>query len=237
MWATTRRWLLEERHLDVTREPAQVAIFGHAINGGMRIGENSETTVRGLFAAGEAAGGPHGADRLGGNMVNNLMVFGKRMGRFAAERAREEAPRWRADGLVAEEESRLQSLLARHGVVKPLDLKRRLQQAMWRGALVVRDQEKLQACLQELGGMRATWETNLLVGDSRELWRALEVESMLEVGEIMVRSALLRTESRGSHYREDHPQRDDAHWEHSIVTRRVDGKMEQYSVRLPRLSS
>ncbi len=233
MWATTKRWLLKERHLDITKEPVQAAIFGHAINGGMRIGLNSETTIRGLFAAGEAAGGPHGADRLGGNMVNNLMVFGKRMGRFAAERARDGGIPWRADDQVAEEESRLKLLSAGQGEVGPLDLKRRIQHAMWRGVLVVRNEEKLQGCLRELREIRAGMEGGLQVGDPRELWRVLEVESMLEVGEIMVRAALLRTESRGSHYREDYPQRDDEHWERSIVTRRGESDMQQYVVQLP----
>ena len=236
MWATTKRWLLEERHLDVMKEPVQVAIFGHAINGGMRIGENCETTIRGLFAAGEAAGGPHGADRLGGNMVNNLMVFGRRMGLFAADRARANTIHWKSDELVANEEARLKAMLVRSGEWKPLDLRRRIQEAMWRGVLVVRSEEKLLACLRELGEIRSAWETDLQVGDAREMWRALEVENMLEVGEIMARSALLRTESRGSHYREDCPKRDDAHWEKSIITRLADGDMQQYTVRLPRLN-
>ncbi len=236
MWDTTKRWLMTQRHLDVTKEPVQVAIFGHAINGGMRIDEQSETTVKGLFAAGEAAGGPHGADRLGGNMVVNLMVFGRRMGRFAAERASQTGAPWRADGLVADEEGRLKGLLARQGGVKPLALKRRIQEAMWRGLLVVRNEEKLDGCLQELRQMRALWETGLQVGDPRELWRALELESMLEAGEIMVRAARLRTESRGSHFREDYLQRDDARWQKSIVVRRTEDGVALEEVTLPRLS-
>ena len=235
MWATTKRWLLTERQVDVTKEPVQVAIFGHAINGGMRIDERSETTVSNLFAAGEAAGGPHGADRLGGNMVVNLMVFGRRMGRFAAERSSQTRGPWRADELVAAEETRLKGLLAKQGRVKPLELKRRIQEVMWRGLLVVRNDEILKGSLRELQQMRAVWKTDLQVGDLRELWQTLELESMLDVGEIMVRAALLRTESRGSHYREDFPVRDDVHWEKSIVSRLVEGKLAQYTVRLPRL--
>lgn len=235
MWATTRDWLLKERHLDVTREPVQVAVFGHAINGGMRIDERCETTVQGLFAAGEAAGGPHGADRLGGNMIVSLMVFGRRMGRFAAERARGRRLPSEIDALVAEEESRLRGLLARRGEVKPLDLKRRIQRAMWRGVLVVRREAELRDCLLGMHRIRTDWDNNLRVADARDLWQALETGNMLEVGEIMARAALLRTESRGSHYREDFPGRDDSHWEKSIVSRLVEGNLAQYTVRLPRL--
>ena len=231
MWATTRQWLLTERHLDITGEPVQAAIFGHAINGGMRVGESSDTTVRGLHAAGEAAGGPHGADRLGGNMVNNLMVFGRRMGRFAAEQARGGGLTWRGDEDVAAEENRLKGLLEKRGSTKPLDLKRRIQRAMWRGALVVRNEDTLGECLRELRAIRSDWDVGLHIDDSRDQWQALEVESMLEVGEIMVRSALLRAESRGSHYREDYPERD-ARWEKSIVTSRSGVDMKQYTVRL-----
>lgn len=237
MWATTREWLLNKRRIDVTREPVQVAVFGHAINGGMRVGENSETTVPRLFAAGEAAAGPHGADRLGGNMVVNLMVFGRRMGRFAAERAREGKVVWKADSLVAGEEARLKALLTTEGQIKPLGLKRSIQKAMWAGALVARNEERLQSCLQELALIRAQAKTNLHVQDTRELWHALEVEDMLYVGEIMVNSAILRTESRGSHYREDYPQRDDTRWQKSIVARQVDGGMQQYAERLTKQDS
>ena len=236
MWATTRNWLLKERHLDVGREPVQIAMFGHAINGGMRIDERCETTVRGLFAAGEAAGGPHGADRLGGNMIVNLMVFGRRMGRFAAERSRQTATPWRADGLVTGEETRLKGLLGKQGRVKPLELKRRIQEAMWRDLLVVRNGERLETSLRQLQQMRAVWETDLQVEDPRELWQALEIENMLDVGEIMVRAALLRTESRGSHFREDYPERDDPRWRRSVVIRRTADGIALGEVELPRLA-
>lgn len=107
---------------------------------------------------------------------------------------------------------------------------------MWRGLLVVRSEEKLEWTLQRLRQLRAVWKTDLQVGSPRELWQALELESMLEVGEIMVKAARLRTESRGSHFREDYPERDDTRWRKSIVVRRTGEDIALEEVTLPRLA-
>jgi succinate dehydrogenase/fumarate reductase flavoprotein subunit len=107
---------------------------------------------------------------------------------------------------------------------------------MWRHLLVVRSDASLRACLTEVERLR-TEAANLNAEGPTQLMGALEVDSLLTVAEIMTRAALLRTESRGSHYREDYPQRDDARWQQSIVTRRVDGRMEQYPMCLPRLAA
>jgi succinate dehydrogenase/fumarate reductase flavoprotein subunit len=107
---------------------------------------------------------------------------------------------------------------------------------MWRHLLVVRSDASLCACLTEVERLRVRM-TEIDVDGPAQLMGLLEVNSLLTVAEIMARAALMRAESRGSHYREDYPQRDDARWEKSIVTRRVDGRMEQYTVRLPRLGA
>lgn len=236
MWPITKQFM-QKRGVDVTREPLKVGCFGHAINGGMRIDEHAATTIRGLFAAGEAAGGPHGADRLGGNMVMTCQVFGKRMGQAAAQLAAEEKAKGNVDGAIADEEIRLRALAARQGSLKPHDLKRRVQDIMSRGILVIRNEGKLQECLRELGQVRADWETNLLVENARDLWAARELDNMVQVGEIMARAALLRTESRGSHYRDDYPRRDDRKWEQSIVIQQREGRVELHPRRLPRIEA
>lgn len=236
MWPMTRQFM-QKRGINVTRDPLKVGCFGHAINGGMLIDENTETTIRGLFAAGEAAGGPHGADRLGGNMVVTCQVFGKRMGQAAARLAAEGRTDRKAEGAIAEEETRLKALAARKGTLKPQDLKRRVQDIMSRGILVIRNEVKLQTCLRELRQARADWESSLLVENHRDLWAAQEVDNMLQVGEIMARAALLRTESRGSHYRDDYPRRDDGKWEQSIVIQQREGRIELHPRRLPRVEA
>jgi len=233
MWGITREWIKVNRGVDIAEQPIQVACFGHAINGGLRIDPCAESTVACLFAGGESAGGPHGADRLGGNMILTCQVFGKRAGQSAARRARDRGlPLVRAE-LVTAEVERLAGLRAGRGSLRPARLKRQLQECMWRHVLVVRSGESLRTCLGEIARLRDQMK-DLGVEGPGELVDALEVDNLLTVAEIMARAALLRTESRGSHYREDHPQRDDARWQTSIVTRQTGGLLEQYTVRLPR---
>ncbi|MBI4735876.1 MAG: FAD-binding protein [candidate division NC10 bacterium] len=235
MWGITRERIKVNRGVDIAEQPIQVACFGHAINGGLQIDPCAESTVPCLFAGGESAGGPHGADRLGGNMILTCQVFGKRAGQSAAQRARERGVPSVSPEAVAGEEERLARVQSRRGPVQPARLKRRLQEAMWRHGLVVRSEESLRACLSEVERLRDQTK-DLGVEGPAHLPGALEVENLLTVAEIMARAALLRTESRGSHYREDHPRRDDGRWQTSIVTRRVNGRMEQLPLRLPRLA-
>ncbi|MBI2002101.1 MAG: FAD-binding protein [candidate division NC10 bacterium] len=235
MWGITREWIKVNRGVDIAEQPIQVACFGHAINGGLQIDPCAESTLPCLFAGGESAGGPHGADRLGGNMILTCQVFGKRAGQSAAQRARERGVPSVSPETVAAEEERLARVQSRRGPLQPARLKRRLQEAMWRHVLVVRSEESLRAGLSEVGRLRDQTK-DLGVEGPAHLPGALEVENLLTVAEIMARAALLRTESRGSHYREDHPRRDDGRWQTSIVTRRVNGRMEQLPLRLPRLA-
>jgi succinate dehydrogenase/fumarate reductase flavoprotein subunit len=219
--------------VDIALQPIEVAIIGHAINGGLRIEPTAESTLPCLYAGGETAGGPHGADRLGGNMNLTCQVFGKRAGRSAAERVRERGIPSASAALVAAETERLRKLQAQRGSLGPGQLKRSIQDCMWRHLLVVRSDASLRACLTEIDRLRALM-AEINVDGPPQLMGVLEVDNLFTVAEIMARTALTRTESRGSHYREDYPQRDDAHWEKSIITRCVDRGMEQYTVRLPR---
>lgn len=236
LYGITREWIKKNHRVDIAEQPIEIACFGHAINGGLRIEPSAESTVSCLYAGGETAGGPHGADRLGGNMNLTCQVFGKRAGRSAAERARERSLPSVSAALLAAEAERLEKFGARRGSLTPAELKRRLQECMWRHLLVVRSEASLRACLSGVEGLRGQM-ADLGVEGPAQLAGGLELESLLSVAEIMARAALLRTESRGSHYREDYPQRDDQTWEKSIVTRRVDGRMEQSTLRLPRASA
>jgi succinate dehydrogenase/fumarate reductase flavoprotein subunit len=236
LWGIHRERIKTKWGVDVAEQPLEVACFGHAINGGLRIEPSAESTVPCLFAGGEAAGGPHGADRLGGNMLVACQVFGKRAGQSAAQRVRDRGVPSVSVALVAAEEERLVKMRAQRGSLAPAQLTRELQECMWRHVLVVRSDESLRACLAEVERLRGQLK-DLRVEGPAQLAKALELENLLTVAEIMARAALLRTESRGSHYREDHPQRDDAHWQQSIVIRQVAGQMEQLPVRLPRLAA
>jgi succinate dehydrogenase/fumarate reductase flavoprotein subunit len=234
LYEITRDYLRKNYGVDVGEQPVEVACIGHAINGGLRIEPTAESTVPGLFAGGESAGGPHGADRLGGNMNLTCQVFGRRAGRSAAQGARERGIPSLSTPLIAAEMGRLANLQTQRGSLGPGQFKRWIQESMWRHLLVVRSDASLRACLAKVERLRESM-AEINVDGPVQLTGLLEIESLLTVAEIMARAALLRTESRGSHYREDYPQRDDTHWRQSIVTRRVDGRMEQFSVRLPTL--
>jgi succinate dehydrogenase/fumarate reductase flavoprotein subunit len=236
LFGITRDHIKEKFRVDIAEQPIEVAIIGHAINGGLRIEPTAESTLPCLYAGGETAGGPHGADRLGGNMNLTCQVFGKRAGRSAGERARERGIPPVSSALTAAEAERLAKLQAQRGSLGPGQLKRWIQECMWRHLLVVRSDASIHACLVEVDGLRGRM-AEINVDGPAQLAGLLEVDNLLTVAEIMARAALMRTESRGSHYREDYPHRDDAHWEKSILTRYANGGMEQYTVRLPRLAA
>lgn len=236
LYGITREYIRKNYDVDIAEQPIEIACIGHAINGGLRIEPTGETTLPCLYAGGETAGGPHGADRLGGNMNLTCQVFGRRAGWSAAERARARGiPSVGAD-LLAAERARLLARRARRGALGAGQLKRRIQECMWRHLLIVRSDAGLRACLTEVERLRAE-AAHLNAEGPTQLMGALEVDNLLTVAEIMARAALLRTESRGSHYREDYPMRDDARWQQSIVTRQVNGRMEHSIVRLPRLAA
>ena len=235
LYGITRDYIQKNYGLDIANQPIEIACIGHAINGGLRIEPSAESTVPCLYAGGESAGGPHGADRLGGNMNLTCQVFGRRAGRSAAQRARERGIPSVAATLIAAEKERLANLQAQRGNLGSGQLKQWIQECMWRHLLVVRSGASLDACLTEVERLRGRM-AEINVDGPIQLMGLLEVDSLLTVAEIMARAALMRTESRGSHYREDYPQRDDVHWQQSIVTRQVNGRMEQFPVRLPRLT-
>lgn len=237
LWEITRRWLLEHRRFDLAEHPVEVAIFGHAINGGLLIDANGESSVRNLYAAGETAGGPHGADRLGGNMIVTCQVFGKRAGEHAARRAQETALAAGLDDLARQETARWQQFRARRSAtgIEPRHLRRRLQETAWRDLLVVRNDAGLRHCLAEIDALRHALR-EATTGTPHHLTSALELENLLLVAEMMARVALARTESRGSHYREDYPERDDARWRLSQVLQQQDGRCVISKVKLPTLA-
>jgi fumarate reductase (CoM/CoB) subunit A len=236
LYGITRDYIKKNYGVDIAEQPIEVACIGHAINGGLRIEPTAESTVPCLYAGGETAGGPHGADRLGGNMNLTCQVFGRRAGRSAAQRARERGIPSVSTTLVEAEKGRLVNLQAQRGSLGPGQLKRWIQECMWRHLLVVRSDASLRACLTEVERLRGGM-AEINVDGPAQLMGLLEVSSLLTVAEIMARAALMRTESRGSHYREDYPQRDDVYWQQSIVTHQVAGRMEQFPVRLPRLAA
>jgi len=203
----TINWLKNKR-VDLRREPVEIAPFHHAFNGGFKIDRRSETTVPGLFAAGEVAAGPHGADRPGGHMLPVCQVFGAKAGYYAAISSKEiahvELNKQQVDGKVRQ----VQSILNGRGTVDPEEIAKQIQDIMWKNCLVVRNSEGLRRSIDTLEEIQRVGLSDMSV-EEHDIFRGLAVPNFLAVGKLIAKAALLRRESRGSHYREDYPDLDE----------------------------
>ncbi len=202
MWPLTYDWY-KARGTDLYTDKVQITCSAHAINGGLRIDEHAQSNIRGLFAAGEVAAGPHGADRLGGNMSVTCQVFGARAGRAAARRAATlEHP---AIPDLYEEQARYMSRFDGGGDEDLGTLRRALQAEANRHLLILRDEAGLKALLAECASLRERLLRNARIDAPEDRVAAVELDNLITVGELMAVAALNRRESRGSHYREDAP--------------------------------
>ena len=209
-------------------DPAQrleVSLAHQCSDGGLYAGEGAETDLPGLYTAGEVAAGMHGADRLGGHMMVNSQVFGRRAGKNAAARARETALPQLADATTGPALARIEALRRAKGDMEPSAILRPLQRACWEKMLAVRNATGLAEVLGEIERIKAESLPRLAVENAADLTKAIELENLLLVGEMVGKAALQRTESRGGHYREDFPDRDDANWSRVIRFRQGNGQM------------
>lgn len=203
--------------VDIRKEAMEVAPTAHHFMGGVRINEYGETTVGNLFAAGEVTGGVHGANRLGGNALADTQVFGRRAGEVAAKNALESEINSN-DAFIGAEKERISNLF-KGGDVYPIEIKKELQEVMWKNVAIIRNEEGLKAALErinELKEMLKDMRVPDVISYNNDLLDALEITKMLDVAELVAKSAFLRRESRGAHYREDYPETDD-NWKKSIV--------------------
>lgn len=203
--------------VDIRTELMEVAPTAHHFMGGIRINEYGESTVRNLFAAGEVTGGVHGANRLGGNALADTQVFGKRAGESAAKNALQ-AEIKSNDALIDVEENRIMSFY-NDGNFYPFEIKKELEEVMWKNAAIIRNEKGLKEALDrilELKKMTKDMKVKNFAIYNYDLIDAIEIVNMLEVAELVVKSAILRRESRGAHYREDYPETKDE-WKKSIV--------------------
>jgi len=203
--------------VDIRKEPMEVAPTAHHFMGGIRINEHGETTLGNLFAAGEVTGGVHGANRLGGNALADTQVFGKRAGESAAKNALE-CELSSNDAFVEAEKERILNLF-KGGDVYPFEIKKELQEIMWKSVGIIRNEDGLKSALNrinELKRMLKDMRVPDVVSYNNDLLDALEVTKMLDVAELVTKSAILRRESRGAHYREDYPEIKDE-WKKTIV--------------------
>jgi len=215
--------------VDITKQPMEVGPTCHYMMGGIRVeAETAQSSLPGLFAAGEAAAGLHGSNRLGGNSLSDLLVFGRRAGLAAAQYAKSaRAPSLTTADVEAAQREPL-SPFERHEGENPYTLHRDLQVVMQNLVGIFRTREDLEKALGELEKMKERWKA-ISVEGSRLFnpgWHlALELKSMLTVSEAVTRAALMREESRGAHSRIDFPNTEAAWGKKNIMVRREGSAM------------
>ncbi len=201
-----------------------VAPTAHFFMGGVKISENGETGINGLYAAGEVCGGLHGANRLAANAITETLVFGTIAGDNAAARASKMAGVCVPQSEIHTEVERLKEVALHQGGGTLGELYHSLKQIMWDKVGAIRNQESLEAAQKEILALREQLRT-VSLADYRQLSQAAKLANMLTVSEMVCRAALMRTESRGAHYRPDCPEEDNEQWLKTIEISYQDGKM------------
>jgi succinate dehydrogenase / fumarate reductase flavoprotein subunit len=210
--------------VDITKGPMEVGPTCHYVMGGIRVdAETAESTVPGLFAVGEAAAGLHGANRLGGNSLSDLLVFGRRAGLAAAQHAKQVSAPSIDNSQIEQSEKELLAPFSNTGVESPYAVHRDLQEVMQNLVGIFRTEEDLKKALVELEKLKAR-ASKAGVEGSRLFnpgWHlSYDLKSMLTISEAVAHSALARKESRGAHSRIDYPNLNPV-WEkkHNVIVR------------------
>lgn len=220
--------------IDITKEPMEVGPTTHYIMGGVQVDADTQmTSVPGLYAAGECASGLHGANRLGGNSLSDLLVFGQRAGLHAAEYARENGETKISDTEVKTLAQWAEKPFERYDQGKaenPFQIQIDLQEKMQDLVGIVRSEKGLNEALSVIEELKEQSE-NVGCNGNREFnpgWHtAIELKHMLTIAEAITRAAVVRKESRGGHYRSDFTEKNEQYGEvNSMVWKDADGRMK-----------
>ena len=220
---------MELAEVDITKEPMEIGPTCHYVMGGVEVDpDTAASTVTGLFAAGEVAGGMHGSNRLGGNSLSDLLVFGRRAGVYAAEYAAGLAgarPQV-SEADVTDDAAAALAPFETEGGENPYSIHQSLQGVMQDLVGIIRRESEMQAALDQIHELRAK-TAHLSVEGHRQYnpgWHlALDLRNMLQVSESVARAALERKESRGGHTRDDYPMTDNDYWGKRNVIVALDG--------------
>jgi succinate dehydrogenase flavoprotein subunit len=231
--------------IDITQQPMEVGPTTHYIMGGIRVDADTQMScVPGLFAAGECAAGINGANRLGGNSLSDLLVFGKRAGEFAAKFAREQSPGQIDSRQVEESARRAVEPFERADNADPVaqgpyKIQLDLQEMMQELVGIVRREDEMERAREGIGKL---WEraSRVAVTGNREYnpgWHtALDLTNLLTVSEAVTLSAIERKESRGAQFREDHPSKDPAFENVNVMVKQnADGTMKVTRLPIPEM--
>ncbi len=223
--------------VDITAEPMEVGPTAHYTMGGIRVdADTQESRVKGLFAAGECSAGMHGANRLGGNSLSDLLVFGRLAGLHAANFAKANAAKEPDPAVIEDAQREALAPFDRTEGPNPFAVHDQLKAGMQKYVGIIRVEEDLQRGIDAIAEVKKV-AAGMKIDGGRKYntgWhQAIDVRNMLVVAEAMARAALMRKESRGAHARDDHPEMDKEHWARvNIVERRRGDEMEVAEVAL-----
>ncbi len=221
--------------VDVVKEPIAVTPTCHYMMGGIptdldgRVLDRHNKPVAGLYAAGEAACvSVHGANRLGTNSLLDLVVFGRRAGKMIAKELPDLSLTENTGSLENSTRQRLEALLSRQSGERPFSIRNDLQIMMMEKCSVFRNAQDMKRGLSELESIKQRYENVFLENRSprynTDLTEVLELECLIGLAETILKSAISREESRGAHYREDFPERDDKNWlKHTMIVKNSTG--------------
>jgi succinate dehydrogenase / fumarate reductase flavoprotein subunit len=227
-------------NLDITTTPMEVGPTTHYIMGGIKVDADTQaSSVPGLFAAGECAAGINGANRLGGNSLSDLIVFGKRAGEYAAKFAQENSQGTVDDGQVEQFARAALEPFEREGGENPYTIQHDLQEMMQANVGIVRTHDEMIEALNGLDELRNRAARAFAPGniDFNPGWHtALDLKNLLTVSEAITRSALERKESRGGQFRDDYPAKDPEYSKFNFAVKKGDnGAMEISRVPIPEM--
>ncbi len=225
-----RELCIEFEGVDPIEEPIPIKPTAHYSMGGIHTDLNGQTSIEGIYAAGEAGCvSVHGANRLGGNSLLDILIFGRRAGKHALEYARNNSFTPVDTGQEEADTQMIASMMEGDSGASIADIRRAMGNLMAEKVGVYRNGKDLESAVSELADLQEQFKTVRIQDKTKafntELVSALELKNMLDLAEVVAVGALERKESRGAHTREDHPERDDANWlAHTMATLGDDGR-------------
>lgn len=233
------RQFLDTLMIDISKSPMEVSPTAHYSMGGIQVApDDHATSIEGLYAAGEVTSGLHGANRLGGNSLAEILIFGKRAGEAAAKRSLDIAIQYRSRGVINKAHEKIDGFI-KNGSEVARPLQRELRNIMWEHCGVVRNEEKLQEGILKINQLKKALENLDVRPDSEgfeDLMLAFDLEGSIMSAEATILGAIHRKESRGAHQRNDYKDTSSVFDVNFKITLNNDQVLEVVSEKLPTLS-
>jgi len=212
--------------IDLRKDTIETTVASHFFMGGIKVNEKFSTCVNGLFAAGEAIAGIHGANRLGGNALSEILVTGYEAGKYAAKYAKNNKLS-DSDFETGDKIKKILDILERKEGISPIKIKKEIKNIMWEKVGVIRNGHELEEAIEKLESLKNDLTKMYVITKTyiwnKELVDAIEANFMVTIALLIARAALYRKESRGSHFREDYPKTDNKNWLVNIIFQKDHG--------------